>query len=137
MAMDESPAPASAEASKQTDRSGLFGIARDLALASIGFVGVLADEVQDLYCRSLERGQEDFRGVHERIRARHPSRRGPDGSETATKAGTTPAGRPKLSVEQWQATLNRLNVASPTDLEALTQQIAELEARIDQLTATE
>ena len=137
MAMDESPAPASAEASQQTDRSGLFGVARNLALASIGFVGVFADEVQALYCRSLERGQEDVRSVQERIKSGHHAGHGSARSETATKAGTTPAGRPKLSVEQWQATLNRLNVASPTDLEALTQQIAELEGRIDQLTATE
>ena len=63
---------ASTEASKCPPRRGLFGTARDLALASIGITGVLGDEAGTLYRRSVERGGSTVQ--HVRARLPHPHR---------------------------------------------------------------
>ena len=120
-------APASTRASKRLSPRGLFRTARDLALASIGIAGVLGEEAQTLYERSVERGGDTVQRVRERLpRARRSQRR------SARPAGK----RGRLSRQAsagFEAALARLNVATAADMDALAQQVAELGAKIDQL----
>jgi hypothetical protein len=126
MDSNNSTAPASAEAPKRPPRRGLLGITRDLALASIGIVGVLGDEAQALYRRSVERGG----GTVQRVRERIPHAR-------IQRKSARPAGKhrrhSKQAQDEWEAALARLNVPTAADVNALTRQIGELEAKIDQL----
>jgi hypothetical protein len=53
---------------------------------------------------------------------------------TAPAGSNTPAPPiSKLVLDEWEADLARLNLPTRTEVEALNQQIAELEAQIDQL----
>ncbi len=118
---------ASTEASKRTPRRGLFGFACDLALASIGIAGVLGDEAGALYRRSVERGGSTVQ--HVRARLLHPHR--------PRRRFAKPAGkrwkRSHQASDAYEAVMARLNLPTEADLDALTRQIAELEAKIDQL----
>ena len=120
-------APASAGASKRPCRRGLFATAGDLALASIGIAGVLGDEAQALYRRSVERGGDTVQRVRERLpRAHRPRRR--SGRPTGKRGR-----RSRQASDGFEAALARLNVATAADMDALAQQVAELGAKIDQL----
>ena len=111
---------------------------RDLALVSIGIVGVLSEDAagyaRTLYHRSLERGQGDVQGVHERLgdlgsmlpHALQPpwvARREPAASE--------------YNSDEWRAALARLNVNSPADVDLLVAQITELQAKVDLITSSQ
>ncbi len=129
---NSSTMPASAEALKRPPRRGLcrglFGATRDLALASIGIAGVLGDEAQTLYRRSVERGGGTVKRVQKRLKPAHGlrlRRRGPAGKRS---------GRSQGALDEVEAVLARLNVPTVADIETLTQQIGELEAKINQLT---
>jgi hypothetical protein len=128
MDSNSSTVPASAEAPKRPPRRGPFGITRNLAFASIGIVGVLGDEAQALYRRSIERGGDTIHRVRERLpRARRPQRR-------SAKPASKRCARSHRASDAYEAVLARLNLPSEADIDALTRQIAELEAEIDQLT---
>ena len=118
---------ASAEAPQRPRRRGIFGIAHDLALASIGIAGVLGDEAGALYRRSVERGESTVQRV--RVRLPHPHR--------PHRRSARPAGRRHRRSHQasdaYEAVMAGLNLPTEADLDALTRQIAELEAKIDQL----
>ena len=108
-------------------RRGLFGTARDLALASIGIAGVLSDEAGALYRRSIERGGSTVQRVHAWIpRPHRPQRR------SARPAGKR-WGRSHHASDAYEAALARLNLPTEADMAALARQVAELEAKIDQL----
>jgi hypothetical protein len=118
----------SSTAPARPPRRGLIGTARDLALAGIGIAGVLGDEAQALYRRSVERGQEDVRRAQERL----------EHARVVRRRSVRPAGkrsrRSKPALEELEAAvLAHLNVPTAADVNALTQQIGELEAKIDQL----
>ena len=118
---------ASTEASKCSPRRGILGIAHDLTLASIGIAGVLGDEAGALYRRSVERGGSTVQHVKERLPHPHrPHRR------SAKPAGKC-CGRSQQASEAYEAVMTRLNLPTEADIDALTRQIAELEAKIDQL----
>jgi polyhydroxyalkanoate synthesis regulator phasin len=122
-----STAPVSTEAPKRPLRRGLLGAASNLALAGIGLTGVLADEAQALYRRSVERGHEDVRRAQERLEHARAERRRP------SKPAGKHARHSKRGAEELEAVLAHLNVPTAADIDALTQQIGELEAKIDQL----
>jgi poly(hydroxyalkanoate) granule-associated protein len=126
MSSSSSTAPVSSEAPKRLPRRGLFGTASNLALAGIGIAGVLGDEAQALYRRSVERGQEHVRRAQERLEHARAARR------SAKTAGRR-SRHAKRRSEELEAILAHLNVPTAADLNALTQQIGELEAKIDQL----
>jgi hypothetical protein len=126
MDSNNSTAPASTEPAKRLLRRGLLVITRDLALASIGIAGVLGDEAQALYRRSVERGGSTVQRVRERIPRARMYRR------SAKPAGKH-RGHAKPAHDEWEAALARLNVPTAADINALTRQIGELEAKIDQL----
>ena len=122
-----STVPASAGASKRLSPRGLFRTARDLTLASIGIAGVLGDEAGALYRRSVERGGSTVQHVKERLPHPHrPHRR------SARPAGKRHR-RSHQASDAYEAVMARLNLPTEADLDALTRQIAELEAKIDQL----
>lgn len=121
-----STASVSSEASKQSSRRGLIGAASNLALAGIGITGVLADEAGALYRRSVERGQDHVRRAQERFEQARAARRSARSERRRHRHG-------KRGSEELEAVLARLNVPTTADLNALTQQISELEAKLDQL----
>ncbi len=127
MSNSSSTASVSSEATARPPRRGLFGTARDLALASIGIAGVLSDEAGALYRRSVERGGST---VH-RVRARLPHPHRPH-RRSARPAGKR-CGRSHQASDAYEAVMTRLNLPTEADIDALTRQIAELEAKIDQL----
>ncbi len=114
-------------AAAASPRRGLFGTARDLALAGIGITGVLCDEAGTLYHRSVERGGSTVQ--HVRARLPHPHR--------PHRRSAKPTGkrceRSHQASDAYEAVLTRLNLPSEADMDALARQIAELEAKIDQL----
>jgi len=120
-------APANTGTSKRLSPGGLFRTARNLTLASIGIAGVLGDEAGALYRRSVERGGDTVQRVREQFPRPHRPRR-----RSARPAGKR--GRRSRQVSDgFEAALARLNVATAADMDALAQQVAELGAKIDQL----
>ena len=119
-------APVSTETSKRLSPRGLFRTARNLTLASIGIAGVLGDEAGALYRRSVERGGDTVQRVRDqlpRVYRPHP------GSKSEGKRGR----RSRQVSDGFETALARLNVATAADMDALAQQVAELGAKIDQL----
>ena len=130
MPSSSSTVPTSSEAPKRPPRRGLFGAVRDLALASIGITGVLVDEAGTLYRRSVERGGSTVQRV--RTRLPHPHRPHLPHRRSARPAGKR-WGHSQQASDAYEAVMARLNLPTEADLDALTRQIAELEAKIDQL----
>jgi len=127
MSNSSSTASAGSEVPVRPPRRGIFGLARDLTLASIGIVGVLGDEAGSLYRRSVERGGSTVQ--HVRARLPHPHRPHRRSAKPAGKRG----GRSRQASDAYEAVMTRLNLPTEADLDALTRQIADLEAKIDQL----
>jgi hypothetical protein len=117
----------SSTAAAASPRRGLFGAARDLALASIGITGVLCEEAETLYHRSVERGGSTVQHVRARLPHPHRPRR-----RSAKPAGKR-CGRSHQASDAYEAVMTRLNLPTEADIDALTRQIAALEAKIDQL----
>jgi hypothetical protein len=104
-----------------------LGLVRDLTFASIGIAGVLGEEAGALYRRSVERGGSTVQ--HVRARLPHPT---PPRRRSAKPAGKRRRNSHPAS-DAYEAALARLNVPTEADIDALTRQIVELEAKIDQL----
>ncbi len=83
-----------------------LGIARSAALISLGLVALAGSIAATLYRRMTTA----------------PS----DPSAPATKVS-------KLVMDEWEADLARLNLPSRSEVQAVQQQLAELEAQIDQI----
>jgi polyhydroxyalkanoate synthesis regulator phasin len=117
----------SSTAAAASPRRGLIGAASNLVLAGIGITGVLADEAGTLYHRSVERGGSTVQ--HVRARLPHPHR--------PHRRSVKPAGkrckRSHQASDAYEAVLTRLNLPTEADIDALTRQIVDLEAKIDQL----
>lgn len=83
-----------------------LGIVRSTAVISLGLVALAGSIAASLYRRMT----------------------------TASTGSNTPAPQiSKLVMDEWEADLARLNLPSRREVEALQQQIAELETQIDQL----
>ena len=83
-----------------------LGIVRSVAVISLGLVALAGSIAASLYRRM-----------------------------TSAPEGTTPS-EPQISkllMDEWEANLSRLNLPTKRDVEATRQQLAELEAQIDQL----
>ena len=117
----------SAEAPEHLRRGGLIGAAVDLALASIGAAALLREETQVLYRRSLERGQADVKQLQARLKVvRFPQ-------EVSASESRRRSRRAVAASEEWRAALEHLNLPTATQLKVLTEQVADLEAKIDEL----
>jgi hypothetical protein len=127
MSNSGSTASVSSDAVAAPPRRGIFGLARDLTFASIGIVGVLGDEAGALYRRSVERGGSTVQ--HVRARLPHPHR---PHRRSARPVGKR-CGHSHQASDAYEAIMTRLNLPTEADIDALTRQIAELEAKIDQL----
>jgi polyhydroxyalkanoate synthesis regulator phasin len=114
---------------KHAPRRGLFGTGRDLIFAGIGIAGVLSDEALTLYRRSVERGGATVERARERLKPARGRR-----SRAARPAGRR-TGRSQHKLVEVEAALARLNLPTEADIDALTRQITELEAKINQLNA--
>jgi hypothetical protein len=84
------------------------GLLRAIALAGIGLISLLGDELQAAY----ERGAQQQRGAQRQS-----------------------AGVSQLVADEWELTLAHLNLPTKNDFTALTQQITALEEQIDQIMA--
>jgi TolA-binding protein len=83
-----------------------LGIVRSTAVISLGLVA-LAGSIAASLCRRIV--------------------------PASTGSNTSTTGVSKLVLDEWEADLSRLNLPSRREVEAMQQQIAELEAQIDQL----
>jgi transposase len=101
-------------------RGGLLGVMRDLTLASLGVAGVLIDDAQSLYQRSIQHGDRLVRRLESRARA--------DRQPRVQKPHAT-----RMVQDEWAAQFSRLGLPSKSDVEALTKQIGLLEEEVDQL----
>lgn len=116
-----------AQAPEHPRRRGLTGAAVDLALASIGAAGLLRDGAQVLYRRSIERGEADVKQLQARLKVvRFPQ-------EVSARAPSIRSRRVVAASEEWRAALEHLNFPTATQVRVLTQQVADLEAKIDEL----
>jgi polyhydroxyalkanoate synthesis regulator phasin len=101
-------------------RGGLLGVMRDLTLASLGVAGVVVDEAQALYRRSVEHGDELIRQLQRQARVnRRPGVQKPQVA--------------KIVQDEWAAQFARLGLPSRSEVEALTKQIGLLEEEVDRL----
>jgi poly(hydroxyalkanoate) granule-associated protein len=114
----------------------LFRAARNLTYASIGIVGAVGAEAEEVYRRSVTRGERRVRKIEKRLPLPERLRRAPSpsaASETTAEAARGERELPEAASEEWRSVLDRLNLANPQDVETLTNRIAELEAKLDEL----
>ena len=116
MTNENAPQPANTESDTLAPRGGLLGAVRNLAFASIGIVGVMGDELQSLYQRSVQRGGS---AVQQMQQARRSRRENP---EVAKKVR-----------DEWEARFARLGIPTKSEVDKLTKQIDALEEEIDRL----
>jgi hypothetical protein len=101
-------------------RGGLLGVMRDLTLASLGVAGVLIDDAQSLYQRSIRRGDRLVRQLESRARTdRQPHVQNPHVA--------------KMVQDEWAVQFSRFGLPSKSDAETLTKQIGLLEEEVDRL----
>ncbi len=77
-----------------------------------------------------------MRKIEERLPLPERLRRAPDAVKEAGEATAEAQQLPQAASDEWRAVLDRLNLASPQDVETLTTRLAELEAKLDELTKT-
>lgn len=116
----------------------LVSAARNLTYASIGIVGAVGEEAEEVYRRSVKRGERRVRKIEERLPLPERLKHAPDpvkAAEEATREATSEVSQlTQATSDEWRAMLDRLNLASPQDVESLTAKLAELEAKLDELT---
>lgn len=101
--------------------SRILGTFRKVILASVGVVGVAQDELTGLIDRMVERGEiteKDARKLVNDMQKEFNKRR---------KSGQTRAEK------EMEGALEKLNVPSKADIEDLTNQVAQLSKRIEEL----
>ena len=101
--------PASRGTAPQRPAGGLI---HTIALAGIGLMSLLGDEIEAAYQRRILREKQ------------HKQARGGRG-----------AGVSRLVFDEWETTLSKLNLPTKTDIDALTQQVSALQEQIDQIAA--
>jgi hypothetical protein len=89
-----------------------LGVVRAVALAVIGLIGLVGDEIETAYQRSVQREREH-----------------------APAGGHRSASISRLALDEWETTLTKLNLPTKSDIDALTQQMSALEEQIDQIAA--
>jgi uncharacterized protein YceH (UPF0502 family) len=112
--------------------NGLFDAARNLTYASIGIVGAVGEEAEEIYRRSIKRGKGRVRKLTQRLPLPERLKRAPEPFEPAEVA--LEAGQMSQAASaEWRAVLERLNLADPQDIKDLSEKIAELEAKLDSM----
>lgn len=106
------------EKKEEEERNRLFQAVRKVVLASIGAVGLAQDEVEDLINRLVKRGEIAEKDARKLIRE--------VGEKRSQRAG-------KSVDKQMEKLFDRMNVPSKTDIEALSEKIASLTAKVEEL----
>jgi poly(hydroxyalkanoate) granule-associated protein len=118
--------PTADEAPNEKEESRpLFDIARKVLLASIGAMALAQDEVEDFVNRLVDRGEiaeKDGRKLVKEIIDRRKKERG------KVEGGVS---------KRVEEALDRLNVPTKADIEALSEKIAALTKKIDDLKKTQ
>jgi poly(hydroxyalkanoate) granule-associated protein len=107
------------------ERRPLFDLARKVLLASIGAMALAQDEVEDFVNRLVERGEiaeKDGRKLVKEVMDRR---------KKETKKAEDEMGK------RMQDTLDRLNVPTKADIEALGDKIAALTKKVEDLKKTQ
>ncbi len=103
------------------EHNALLEASRKVLLASIGAIALAQDEIEDFVNRLIERGEiaeKDGRKLVRELRERRKK--------------TTHDAEEKMS-KQVEEILDRLNVPTKTDIEALSDKIAALTKKVDEL----
>jgi poly(hydroxyalkanoate) granule-associated protein len=112
------------EPNKEEERKPLFDAARKVLLAGIGVVALAQDEIEDFVTRMVERGEIAERDgkklVHEMIDKRKQYRQ--QAEEEISK--------------HIEKTLDRMNMPTKADIDALSEKIAALSKKVDELKKT-
>jgi polyhydroxyalkanoate synthesis regulator phasin len=103
---------------EEEERNRFFVTVRKIVLAGIGAVGLAQDEVENLIERLVERGEIAEKDARKLLR------------EVSEKRGKTAE---RAWDKQIEAVLDRMNVPSKSDIEALSKKITHLAAKIDEL----
>ena len=129
MAEDKKAPPSGDEA-----RRSFFEIARKLVLASIGVVAVAQDEIDAFVQRLIERGEiaeQDGRKLLEDVRARRS-----EAADRAQSEARDQGRKVQETVDKGiEEILDRMNIPSKGEVEALNRKIALLTKKIDELQA--
>lgn len=106
------------EKKEEEERNRLFQAVRKVVLASIGAVGLAQDEAEDMVNRLVKRGEIAEKDARKLIR----------------EVGEKRSHRAEKTVDkQMEKLLDRMNVPSKADIEALSQKIGELTAKVEEL----
>lgn len=109
---------------------------RKLVAASFGAVALTRDEVEAFLHKLVERGeiaQKDAEKVLKEFQGRLQATRG-EATEKATETGGKIEGRVESGIE---TLLNRLNIPSKRDIDELSEKIAQLTVKVEQLSKTQ
>jgi hypothetical protein len=87
------------------------GLVRTIALAGIGLISMLGDQLEEAYKRSLQR------------------------QNAALGSRRQGVGVSQFVADEWETALTRLNLPTKSDIDALTRQMTALEDQIDQFAA--
>ncbi len=100
------------------ERNRLFQAVRKVVLAYIGAVGMAQDEVEDLVNRLVKRGEIAEKDARKLLR---------EVTEKRSKRAE------KTMDKQMEKLLDRMNVPSKADIEALSEKISVLTAKVEEL----
>jgi len=114
-----------AKPAKEEERSPLFATARKVLLASVGAVALAQDEMEEFVNRLVERGEIAERDGKNLVREMVERR----------KKGTQKAG--DKVTQHVEEILDRMNVPTKADIEALSEKIAALSKKVDELRKTQ
>jgi polyhydroxyalkanoate synthesis regulator phasin len=106
------------EKKEEEERNRLFQTVRKVVLASIGAVGLAQDEVEDLVNRLVRRGE-----IAEK-----------DARKLMREMGEKRSQRAEKTVDkQMEKLLDRMNIPSKGDIDALSEKIGMLTAKVEEL----
>lgn len=114
-----------AEPGKEEERSPLFAAARRVLLASVGAVALAQDEMEEFVNRLVERGEIAERDGKKLMREMMERRK----KETQNTKGKV--------TKRVDDILDRMNVPTKADIEALSEKIAALSKKVDELKKTQ
>jgi len=122
--MADKPKKADPEEAHISESYPLFDAARKVLLAGIGAVSLAQDEVEDFIHRLVERGEiaeKDGKKLVQEMRAKRI--RGTEKAEDELR-------------KRVNRVLDRMNVASKTDIDELSEKITQLAKKLDDLNKT-
>ncbi len=106
------------EAKDEEERNRLFEVTRKVALAAVGAVGLAQDELEDFVNRLVKRGEIAEKDARKLMHEMTEKRR--------KMAG-------KRVDKQMDRVLDRINIPSKADIEALNEKITILTAKVEEL----